>query len=177
MSHPVVIPISDSICLTPIHESDRDSCVELLDNRSIYDHTLRIPSPYQEADFDFFFAIAEDLAVKHGHPLHFAIRDESERMIGGCGFDDVRAGHRAEIGYWLGEPFWGRGIMSNVVREITSFGHIEYHFSRISAYVFDFNQRSTRVLENAGYRLEGSLAKFFQKEGKFIDARIYASIR
>ena len=177
MLHPVSIPIGESISLTPIHESDRESCVELLNNQGIYKHTMRIPQPYQAGDFDFFFAIAEDQTVKHGHPVHFAIRDETQKMIGGCGFDDVHEGHSAEIGYWLGEPHWGRGIMTDVVREITSFAHAEWQLVRVSAYVFDFNQRSSRVLEKAGYEFEGSLMKFFRKDGRFIDAKLYASLR
>ena len=56
-----------------------------------------------------FIGIAAEATAKHGHPVHFAIRGDDDQLIGGCGFDGLTYGHRAEVGYWLAKPYWGQG--------------------------------------------------------------------
>jgi RimJ/RimL family protein N-acetyltransferase len=118
-----------------------------LNDREIYERTLHIPYPYTEADADKFTAVASDAAAHHGHPVNFAIRDEAERLIGGCGFTGLVPGHRAEFGYWLAKPYWGRGIMTDVVRAACEYAEAEWQLVRIMAHVFHFNTASARVLE------------------------------
>ena len=83
----------------------------------------------------------------------------------------------AEIGYWLGEEFWGRGIMPEAVRALTEWGFTKFDLARIYAGVFEYNQSSMRVLEKAGYHFEARLRKHVTKEGKTFDEMIYAIIR
>jgi RimJ/RimL family protein N-acetyltransferase len=112
----------------------------------------------------------------HGHPVHFAIRDVAGGLIGGCGFDELVCEHRAEIGYWLAKPFWGQGIMTDVVRAACRFAQEKWKLVRITAHVFDFNTASCRVLEKSGFRFEGLLRKHHRKDGKFLDSRLYALV-
>jgi len=109
---------------------------------------------------------------------HFAIDVDGE-AAGGIGLRLGEDVHRksAEIGFWLGEPFWGRGIASEVVIAITEHGFREFELCRIWAAVFAWNPASTRVLEKAGYRLEGRLAKAVVKDGQTIDQLLYAAAR
>jgi ribosomal-protein-alanine N-acetyltransferase len=169
--------VIDDIHLTSLRPDDKAAFVEYLNDRDIYTNTLRIPFPYREADADQFLRIAAEAATKHGHLLHFAIRDESEQAIGGCGFDGLCYGHRAEIGYWLAKPFWGRGIMTNVVHALCDFAFRQWKLVRITAHVFVFNPASARVLEKNGFELEGVLRKHHHKDGRFIDSRLYALVK
>jgi RimJ/RimL family protein N-acetyltransferase len=74
--------------------------------------------PYTDADFQAWLEVVATAAKQQGQPVNWAIRDEMEFLIGGCGFENLQIGksHRAEIGYWLAKPHWGRGIMTAVVR-------------------------------------------------------------
>jgi RimJ/RimL family protein N-acetyltransferase len=83
----------------------------------------------------------------------------------------------AEIGYWLGEDYWGRGIVTQAVREVTEYAFSKFDLCRIYAGVFEWNPASMRVLEKCGYRLEARMKKAITKDGKTIDDFIFAITR
>jgi RimJ/RimL family protein N-acetyltransferase len=80
----------------------------------------------------------------------------------------------AEIGYWLGEDYWGRGIITEAVKAFTAWGFASFDLSRIYAGVFEWNPASSRVLEKAGFEFEGRMKKAVTKEGRTGDELIYA---
>jgi len=82
----------------------------------------------------------------------------------------------AEIGYWLAEEYWGNGIASKAVTEICKLAFDRYDIARIHAGAFGYNKRSQRVLEKAGFKLEGILEKSVYKNGKIHDSCMYAII-
>lgn len=83
----------------------------------------------------------------------------------------------AEIGYWLGEAFWGRGIATEAVRAITDYAFANFDLCRVYAGVFEWNPGSMRVLEKAGYEFECRMKKSVTKDGETIDELIYAVVR
>lgn len=173
----VRIEVRDGFYLSEICAWDKAAFVKHLNDEDIYRNTLRIPFPYSDEDAEKFTCIAADATAKHGHPVHFAIREGDDQLIGGCGFDGLSYGHRAEIGYWLAKPYWGRGIMTDVVRSACDFAFVEWKLVRITAHVFEFNEASARVLEKNGFNYEGLLRKRHRKDGKFIDSKLYALVR
>ena len=168
------IPVRADVCLTELGAEDTPALVEYLNDEEIYRCTLRIPRPYTATDAAAFLALAQSAAQEYGHPVHFAIRDRAGRLLGGCGFDALIVGHRAEIGYWLARPFWGRGIMTDVVHSACQFALNKWQLVRIAAFVFDFNARSARVLEKNGFVLEGILRKQHRKDDRFVDTLLFA---
>jgi ribosomal-protein-alanine N-acetyltransferase len=82
--------------------------------------------------------------------------------------------HTATLGYWLGEEFWGRGIMSEAVTAVTDFCFESFPLRRISAEVFANNRASARVLEKAGFSFEGRLKNNVLKNGELLDSLLYA---
>src|SRR5207247_5429960 len=97
---------------------------------------------------------------------------------GGIGFQlqgDVER-VSAEIGYWLGEPFWGRGIVTDALVALTEFAIATHGLTRVYAIPFASNQASCRVLEKAGYVLEGRLRRSAVKDGRIVDQLQYAFI-
>ena len=70
----LTIEVNSDIHLTPIRQGDKAAFVRFLNDKNIYDHTLRIPYPYSKEDADSFLAIVSEATAKHGHPVHFAIR-------------------------------------------------------------------------------------------------------
>jgi RimJ/RimL family protein N-acetyltransferase len=113
------------------------------------------------------------------HPVtNFAIVVDGA-AVGGIGLilkDDIYS-RSAEIGYWLGEELWGRGIVSEAVRALTDWAFLNFDLCRIYAGVFEWNPASMRVLEKAGYQLEARLRKRVTKDGQTIDELIYAVVR
>jgi ribosomal-protein-alanine N-acetyltransferase len=139
--------------------------------RNVRDH---FPHPYTLADADAWIA----RVVGHEPETQFAIEVSGE-VAGGVGLmlqEDV-ARHSAEIGYWLGQTYWGRGIMTDVVRRMTRYGFTSLDLYRVYALVFEWNPASRRVLEKAGYILEGRLRKAAIKDGQLLDQFAYAVTR
>jgi RimJ/RimL family protein N-acetyltransferase len=173
------IIVNDQVHLSEFRSSDKHALVEHLNDRDLYDRTLRIPFPYADADADDWLALVAKATKQQGRPVHWAIRMGDDALIGGCGFDDLQVGksHRAEIGYWLAKPFWGRGIMTAVVQQACQHAFEEFGLVKITAHVFAHNPASARVLEKCGFQQEGFLRRHFLKDGKFIDARLFALLK
>ena len=82
----------------------------------------------------------------------------------------------AELGYWLAEPYWGRGIATESVRAVTAFALAEHGLTRVFSLPFAWNAASCRVLEKAGFTLEARLRKSAKKEGRVTDQFLYAFV-
>ena len=154
-------------------EADLDGLCRSFGNPNVTRMLREIPSPYTESHARDWVEITCD-----EHPLrHFAIASP-DQLIGGLGFKfqpGVYA-HTAEIGYWLNEPYWGRGIATEAVRTMTAYAFDKFDLVRIYAAVFESNPASERVLEKAGYRLDGRLRKNVKKNGKLLDELIYSRL-
>lgn len=154
---------------------DRAAIVRHANNRKVWINLRdRFPYPYTHADARNWL---ESLVGFHPE-TNFAIAVD-DQAVGGIGFTvqhDV--GYRsAEIGYWLGEEFWGRGIATEALIAVTEHAFANYDVCRLYAHVFDWNAASARVLEKAGYAFEGRLKKSVTKDGQTIDQLMYAMVR
>ena len=132
------------------------------------------PHPYTVADARNWLKIVTEYQPETNFAI--VVKDEA---VGGIGFtlqQDV-AYRSAEIGYWLGEEYWGRGIATEVLIAITDHAFSTYDLCRLYAHVFEWNHASARVLEKAGYLFEGRLRKSVTKDGKTIDQLMYAITR
>ena len=83
----------------------------------------------------------------------------------------------AEIGYWLSEQHWGKGIMTEVVRVLGRHAFEDYELERVYANVYDYNPASARVLQKAGFELEGRARNAGRKNGRLMDVFTYGKIR
>jgi ribosomal-protein-alanine N-acetyltransferase len=173
------IIVNDEIYLSEIRASDKAALVEHLAEKEIYNRTLRIPYPYTESDAEQWIERVAEKTRSDGQPTSWAIRHNNDNLIGGIGYERLSIGksHRAEIGYWLAKPFWGRGIMTAVVRRTCEIGFAQFGLTKIVAHTFASNAASARVLEKCGFQLEGYLRSHFMKDGAPIDARIYGLLK
>lgn len=154
---------------------DTAALVKYANNRNVWIN-LRdsFPLPYTEKDARAWVHYARN----QNPESNFAIA-RGEELIGAVGLvlqADVQR-LSAELGYWLAEPFWGKGIATKAVQAFTEFAFANFDLVRIYAYVFEWNRPSAKVLEKAGYRLEGRLEKSVIKDGQIIDQFLYALIR
>jgi [ribosomal protein S5]-alanine N-acetyltransferase len=132
------------------------------------------PSPYTVAHADEFLAIA----TAEAPTTRWAIEIDGA-VAGGIGVMRLGDVERvsAEIGYWLGEPYWGRGVMTEVVRAVTDHAFATFALTRIYAVPLATNVASHRVLEKAGYALEGRMRRSAIKHGEVVDQLLYADVR
>ena len=154
---------------------DVDALVERANNRNVWLNLKdRFPHPYTRADAESWIGMNH---LVLGPPVNFAI-DSGGEAIGGVGvepLDDVF--HRtANIGYWVAEAFWGRGIATAAVEFISDYALRTFPIHRLQASVFDWNPASARVLEKAGYTLEGRQRRTVVKDGREGDLLLYARL-
>ena len=170
----MVVIKSKKFILRPFRKGDEESLRRSINNRTIYKNTLSIPYPYTLKDAKKWVAKAiEKTKQRKSDSVYFVI-DIGGEVAGSVSFIKQ---YKAEIGYWLGEKYWRQGIMTEAVKLATKFGFKELKLKRIYAYVFPWNKASMRVLEKAGYNLEGILRKDIKKNNKFIDAYLFAKVR
>jgi len=153
---------------------DVPSLVRHANNRRIWSNLRdRFPHPYTTADGNSFIR-----RVRVSRPeTTFAIEVNRE-AAGGIGFmlqPDVER-VSAEIGYWLGEAYWGRGVCSEALRAVTQYAIERHGLTRVYALPFAHNAASCRVLEKAGFVLEGLLRRSAIKDGQIADQKLYAFI-
>jgi RimJ/RimL family protein N-acetyltransferase len=152
--------------------SDLESLVTLANNRNIWINLRdRFPHPYTTRDGHAFIRQTREQQPESAFAI--VVNDEA---VGGIGFQlqgDVER-VSAEIGYWLGEPFWGRGIATEALVALTEYAITTHGLTRVYAVPFAWNRASCRVLEKAGYVLEGRLRRSAVKNGNVTDQLQYA---
>lgn len=128
------------------------------------------PSPYTPADASRFIALAADTSSH----LYLAI-DVAGEAVGGIGVQPLDGVHRrtAEIGYWLAEPFWGRGIVTDAVRALVPVAFAAFDIVRLEAAIFSNNPASMRLLEKCGFTREAVHQKAITKNGAVLDEVVY----
>ena len=166
---------SENILLRSLAEDDKEALALLANNKKIFDNVRDIlPHPYTIDDAIFFINV-----TKQENPqMSFAIEYEGQfcGMIGLMPQQDVYR-RTAEIGYWLGEPFWNKGIATIAVKLITDYGFKELDFIRIHTGIFEYNIGSMKVLEKNGYKKDCVFEKSIIKNGKIIDEHRYSKIK
>ena len=165
----------DTCVVRSWQKSDARAITRWADNPSIARNLRdRFPHPYTLADAKRWIRAAH----AYDPPCHFAIEAGGE-AVGGIGFDvfDDVDRRTAEIGYWLAEPLWGRGIATAALAAVSDYAFQRFHLARLQARVFEGNDASMRVLEKAGYEMEGRLRRSVTKGDRTIDSFIYARVR
>lgn len=173
------IKIDEGIHLSAITEEDIPFFVKHLADPAIHETTLRIPYPYTEEDAKKFIELVQLQERTAKKQMHWGIRNDSGELIGGIALHGkyLESPHRDEIGYWLAKPYWGKGIMTRVLKMLCNFVEKEYMLTRIEAPIFEFNTGSCRVAEKCGFVMEGIMRKAYFKNGKYIDGKMYALVK
>lgn len=154
---------------------DAVALVELADERDVARNLAdRFPHPYTPQDAHEWLLRQSDADPE----TNFAIELEGS-LAGAVGLELRKAEkrHTGEIGYWIAKPLWGRGVASSVVAAFTEWAFQTFDLERIEAGVFEGNVASMRVLEKAGYTLEGRHRRAVCKEEKMLDLLMYARLR
>jgi [ribosomal protein S5]-alanine N-acetyltransferase len=161
--------------IRPWAESDAAALQRHANNRKVSLHLRdRFPYPYEIEQARAFL----NWVAKHESPTVWAI-DVGGEAIGGIGIEMNTDVERvsAEIGYWIGESFWGRGIATAALVAVTADAFKRFEITRLYALPFADHAASVRVLEKAGYVREGHLRQSAIKDGKIRDQLLFAAYR
>jgi [ribosomal protein S5]-alanine N-acetyltransferase len=165
---------SGDVSLRPLNENDLPRMV-LLANNELISQNLRdgFPNPYTLADAEYFFR----KYLNHTSIVLFAItyKDEYVGNISLLPCEDIYR-KSAEIGYFIGEPFWNKGITTLAVNRIVDYGFSKLGIARIQTGIFDYNLASQRVLDKCGFVKEGIFKKSVFKKNQLWDEVRYAKI-
>jgi [ribosomal protein S5]-alanine N-acetyltransferase len=164
---------TDRLTLRPYSRDDIGELVPLIGAREVAATTLRIPHPYTEMDASEFIE-----ATKTDSECRLAITLRAdERLIGGVGLRFAEQHEHAELGYWLGVPYWGKGYATEAAREMVRYGFEGLQLHRIFASHFRDNHASARVLKKVGMQYEGCQKEHIRKWDRFIDLELYGLVR
>ena len=161
-----------SCALRPWEVTDAESITPLLGDRDVWINLSdRVPHPYtmeharQFIDHVRSKSPAENLAI-----------DVDGKAVGSIGLFLGEGINRvsAELGYWLGKPYWGRGIMTDAIKAMTKYTFEHFDITRLFALAFSRNSGSIRALEKAGFTREGLLRQAAIKDGVILDDYLYA---
>ena len=165
----------EKIVLRPLNDKDKEDLAQLANNKKVWDNLRDImPFPYTIDNASFFI----NMTKQENPQMTFAIEYEGHLsgVIGLVPQQDVYK-KTAEIGYWIGEPFWNKGIATNAVNLITEYGLGQLDLVRIHTGVFEYNTASMKVLEKCGYKKEGVFEKAVIKNGQVWNEHRYSKIK
>jgi len=155
-------------------EDDAASIAKYANNKKIWNNLPdSFPNPYTIEDAKVFLS----KVMLSEHKTHFAIESDHE-AIGSISLMPRHDIYRftAELGYWLAEPFWGKGIMTKATRVLSEYAFEELGLLRIFAKTYTTNTASIRMLEKSGFSLEGVLRASVFKDGRILDQCIYSKL-
>lgn len=159
--------------LRPYDEGDIAELVPLIGTREVAATTMRIAHPYTEKDARKFIGASGEEGK-----LWLAITLRSDgRQIGGIGLRSEPAHQNAELGYWIGVPYWGSGYATEAAREMVRYGFEQLGLHRIHASHFEGNDVSGKILRKIGMHHEGCRREHLRKWDRFLDSELYGILR
>jgi [ribosomal protein S5]-alanine N-acetyltransferase len=159
--------------LRPYSQADITELLPLIGTREVAATTLRIPYPYTEQDARDFFALLQGT-----RKIWLAITLRADgRQIGGIGLTVDEQHQHAELGYWLGAPYWGQGYATEAAGEMLRYGFETLKLHRVFASHFKHNPASGRLLAKLGMRYEGCRREHLRKWDEFVDSELYGVLR
>lgn len=167
---------TEKFVLRPFKDGDAESMFKNINDPDIARGT-RIPQPYTlEIAKKWVVDNVEEQKKEKKEKVNFVIEIDGE-VAGSVGFAKIEGTHKAEFGYWLAKKYWGQGIMSEAAKIAVDYGFKEMNLVRIYASAYAFNNASMKVLEKAGFKLEGIARKDILRNGKYTDRYMYAKVR
>jgi RimJ/RimL family protein N-acetyltransferase len=167
---------SRRLVLRPFTLHDAEDVQRLAGAEEVADTTLNIPHPYADGLAEDWIESHDD-AFRRQERVALAITDSHGALVGAVSLRLERGHGRAELGYWIGLPYWGRGYATEAASTMVGYGFDELGLNRIQAHHLARNPASGRVLEKAGFTHEGFHRAHVLKNGRFEDIHSFAVLR
>jgi ribosomal-protein-alanine N-acetyltransferase len=174
---PQPVLTTERLVLRPFTLADAPVVQRLAGDAAVADTTRNIPHPYPDGAAEAFIRTTHANA-ESGAGYTFAVEDRATGELMGCvGLRIERADRRAELGYWVGVPYWGRGVATEAAAAVLRFGFVEAGLNRIFATALVRNPASARVMQKIGMRHEGTLRQHVVQLGVPEDLVLYGLVR
>lgn len=168
---------TERLILRPFARSDAKDVQRLAGDWAVADTTARIPHPYEDGMAEAWIA-AQASEFEEGKGIHWAItRKEDGVLLGAIGLMDIAPGHKAEVGYWIGRPYWNVGFCTEAAKAALRHAFETMNLRRVSAYHLSRNPASGRVMQKIGMRHEGTRRQDWMKWDKLEDIELYGMLR
>lgn len=163
--------------LRPFSPADAPEVHRLAGDRAVAETTLTIPHPYPAgAAGEWIATHGEEFDA--GRAVSFCVESRlDDALLGAISLGLETEHDRAELGYWIGRPHWGRGYATEAAEAILGYGFAKLGLNRVYAYHFSKNTASGRVLQKAGMRHEGVRRQHTLKWGEYLDNEAYGILR
>lgn len=167
---------TERLTLRPFELSDADRVCDFCNNYNIYKSTLTLPYPYPLDSAISWIRTHED-NFNNNESYEFAITDKNtNELYGAMGLTNNKIHKNGELGYWIGEEYWGNGFATEAAIAVIEFAFSEKHYHKVYARYFASNPGSGRVMEKCGMEKEGLLLQHIYKENKFEDLIYYGIV-
>lgn len=168
---------TDRLILRPFKVDDAPHVQRLAGDRAVAETTLLIPHPYPDGAAEQWIGTHE-AAFEKGEGVVFAITGRQDGALLGAISLDIRPAHqRAEMGYWIGRPYWNRGYATEAAAAMVDYAFNRLELNRIHAEHFSQNLASGRVMDKIGMKREGVFRQHMFRWGRFVDAVLYGILR
>jgi len=168
---------TERLVLRPFSPDDAPEVQRLAGDRAIADTTLNIPHPYEDGAAEEWIATHQDV-FDQGQGLTFAITLKDDGiLVGAIGLRDAQPRHQAEMGYWIGKPYWNQGYCTEAARAVLHYAFEEMGLIRVHASCLSRNPASGRVMEKIGMQHEGRRRQHVKKWGVFEDLDLYGILK
>jgi RimJ/RimL family protein N-acetyltransferase len=171
--------INDDFSLTAVAESDADTLTECLISGTVQKTTCQIPFPYTQQDARNFIEAAGERSQKFGRMMDWAIRQSDGRLIGMIGFKGSSNFSKGidEIGFWLAETCWGKGIMTEALSGFVRLSFDVFWLQRLEAVIFECNEASIKVVKKCGFYQTEFLSDYVYKGDSSIKALKFVRVK
>ncbi len=167
---------NEALIMRPLEARDCSAILDLVVAPEIAANTF-VPQPYPPEAADEFVRLGRE-RWRDDEAYVFGIVEKSSQCFAGCmGLHPAAEHNRAEVGYWIGKPFWGRGLATSALRLLLQFGFETLELNRVEAGHFEHNPSSGRVMEKAGMRFEGRRRQYVMHHEQPKDLLWYAILR
>lgn len=173
---PVVLE-TERLRLRPFEAKDVDRLCELAGAEEVYRTTLNIPHPYLRADAEAWIIKVTEMRADGTAATFGVTLKGADELIGAVGLTIRREHDRAELGFWMGVPYWNMGYTTEAARAVLGYGFDSLRLERIFAGHISGNDASGRVQQKIGLQREGVLRHHFKKAGAYVDDVVYAMTR
>lgn len=157
--------------------SDATRTQMLAGSRAVADTTRRIPHPYEMEEAVHWLKWQEKEAYSTAFSNFAICFKENDALIGVIGLNFESHDQSAELGYWLGQPYWGQGLCTEAAREMIAHAFRDWDMHRVYAQCFSRNPASGRVLQKIGMKWEGRLREHVKKWDQWEDVEVFGLLR
>lgn len=163
--------------LRPFFADDAESVASLAGNPAVAKTTLNVPHPYDRSMAEAWITTHEKQRKSGRNHVFATVDQSSDHLVGAVNLAVDKRNNKGEIGYWIGEKYWGFGYATEATIAVVGLGFETLGLNRIAGQCFARNPASGRVLEKAGMAFEGTARQSKLKEGRYEDFEIYAILR